>query len=637
MMSARPCIPVVDSPVPRSFCVNAFTHLNIDPDGRTKLCCHTDEHIRSGDRQMVLEIDTFDGIWSSDYLRTTRLKMAEGKPVGACLDCYDLENSGRDRFRLQANRRACEITGLPSLEAVFAWAAEEAGKREGLVDAPSSLRLWMGNLCNAKCRMCCGVYSTLIAADEVQSAWTGLYRQGIKTVITDLIPGLQMTQGSHGFGPAESVDGTPCHSVHGDGASVFFVTDDLVTDIYVSGLLQGSVHRELRVNMDGRRIFSADVEAGRWEERIRVLPFRASKGATITLKPGRGIGEFYVSHLAAKIQAPFESASSGGNVSKLPWSLAWTDETDTSLLASLKYIREVSLLGGEPLINSQTLSVLEVLAKHGAPESTGVFVHTNGTVFSRPIISQLKRFRWAVIAFSVDGVGDVLRYIRHPSNWEKVERNILAYRDEGVSVVMRPCLQTYNVFDAIEAVRFCDRHAIPFQFLVLSGPRYLSIEMLPSAVCEAAALQWEDYLENECPERSIADVVNLLDALRRPRPADGSDLERDFVRFTLELDRDRMESLESAIPRLYAELLSAGVQVGQRNTPIKVIDRVRTAKSKMRSLKDGTEPSFLTWEFRSIENDLAILAAVRRSTERGLSPQSTTPRRRPSRLLPSSP
>jgi sulfatase maturation enzyme AslB (radical SAM superfamily) len=232
----------------------------------------------------------------------------------------------------------------------------------------------------------------------------------------------------------------------------------------------------------------------------------------------------------------------------------------SDILACPERVRSIQFAGGEPLISPSFVPILERFVSGGFARNVDIYVHANGTLFSRQAVSLLSEFHGVMLAFSLDATGRLLEYIRYPSRWDAVERNILNYVKTGLSVMVQPTFQAYNVFGLLDVLRFCDRHRIEFHLNFLSDPPFLSTQILPPALVEKAIKDWERYLRLECRELLRGKVELALQELRKPRPPHLEQLQDEFIRFTNDLDKDRNEKLETVAPRLYEGLVAAGLE-----------------------------------------------------------------------------
>lgn len=55
-------------PTRDTFCILAWNHLQIAPNGTVKMCCIANEDISHGNRPMSLYTDTYEDIWNSELL-----------------------------------------------------------------------------------------------------------------------------------------------------------------------------------------------------------------------------------------------------------------------------------------------------------------------------------------------------------------------------------------------------------------------------------------------------------------------------------------------------------------------------------------------------------------------------------------
>jgi MoaA/NifB/PqqE/SkfB family radical SAM enzyme len=423
--------------LPKTFCVLPFSQLTIANDGKVKLCTHTHviDMISEG-RLLSLHSMPLEEIWNSSYLRTIRHRMVEGLPVKDCSRCYQTEADGGTSLRQVMNLHAGCRADATGEDDTFKRARNLVTQNSGNATPPTALHLWLGNLCNLKCRMCSPVFSSRVASDPVQSKWLG------------------------GLGPAETPSRIAKHAYWSQSEPVVF--------------------------------------------------------------------EEVFSH---------------------PELLRW-----------------VHFSGGEPLLHRSFLSIIQKLVDGGHASHIRLYVNSNGTVYSRRLSSLLQEFAGVELAISLDGTGKLQEYIRPPSKWDTVCRNVSAFHKDGVPVSIRPTAQAYNAFGLLELVRWCETQGLPF-FLdnVLIGPRFLSFDMLPAPVVDEVLQSWTKYLNEECTDTNRWHVETVVAALRRPRPdvSTISSLQEQFVQFTHDMDRSSGQLFATACPRLYERLKVAGCRYGE--------------------------------------------------------------------------
>jgi len=413
--------------LPKTFCALPFYSINISNDGKARLCCRTHRNMMSGERCLSLHETTFSQIWNSDYLRSVRCRMIEGAEIEDCVGCYETEADGGISLRQIMNSKSRDIWERIPGDNQILEKAKAIVRDHGNAPPPSALHLWLGNLCNLKCRMCHPMFSSSISSDSVHSKW-----------------------------------------------------------------------REDDSSRSGR------LSTSDWTENEKI------------------------------IEEVFEHP---------------------------ECLRLINFAGGEPLINPMFSVILEKLVDTGHAVHISLFISSNATKHSSRLSALLKKF-WSVeLAFSVDGIGKLQEYIRSPSKWDSIIRNVLAFQKENIPVSIRPTAQAYNIFGLLDLVRWCEKNELPFNLNnVLYSPSFLSMDMLPQVVIDEALQDWVEYLDTECTEDNRWHVETMIAALRRPRPkpSDLVVLQDLFIRFTNDLDYSRGQSFALTCPRLHDRLVAAG-------------------------------------------------------------------------------
>ena len=156
-----------------TFCVMPWLYLQLFSQGDVKPCCKFKDFITKGDARMSVYKQSLEEIWNSDDMRAIRRLMVNGDRVPGCVACYQEEESGGLSLRKTRNR-----------DWQLGWLNEDKIdidmiKARAVSDdyrppiTPSWLQLDVGNLCNLKCRMCCGYSSSRIDSDQVHRKWNG--------------------------------------------------------------------------------------------------------------------------------------------------------------------------------------------------------------------------------------------------------------------------------------------------------------------------------------------------------------------------------------------------------------------------------------------------------------------------------
>jgi pyruvate-formate lyase-activating enzyme len=109
----------------------------------------------------------------------------------------------------------------------------------------------------------------------------------------------------------------------------------------------------------------------------------------------------------------------------------------TNLKIILPFIREIIIAGGEPMIIKQHLNFLKECALSGEAKHIHVRYHTNLMEFPTEMIPYWKEFERVEFFASVDGMGQIANYIRYPTKWETIEKNLKIIDNMGENIWLR--------------------------------------------------------------------------------------------------------------------------------------------------------------------------------------------------------
>jgi radical SAM protein with 4Fe4S-binding SPASM domain len=135
-----------------TFCVLPWMHLYVGTNGNVLPCCVADHQHLMGN----IEEHTVDKIVKSSAFNRLRKNMLSGLRSKECSRCYAQEDAGLSSSRLGHNNRWKNIK-------------RDNLNQDGSIDEfdPVYLDIRLNNICNLKCRMCSGYFSSAIAQEEV--------------------------------------------------------------------------------------------------------------------------------------------------------------------------------------------------------------------------------------------------------------------------------------------------------------------------------------------------------------------------------------------------------------------------------------------------------------------------------------
>ena len=135
-----------------TFCVLPWMHLYVGTDGNVLPCCQADHQHPMGN----IETHSITNILKSPAFNQLRKNMLSGLRSKECSRCYAHEDSGLKSPRLDHNTQWKNIK-------------QNNLNEDGSLDKfdPVYLDIRLNNICNLKCRMCSGYFSSAIAQEEV--------------------------------------------------------------------------------------------------------------------------------------------------------------------------------------------------------------------------------------------------------------------------------------------------------------------------------------------------------------------------------------------------------------------------------------------------------------------------------------
>lgn len=233
----------------------------------------------------------------------------------------------------------------------------------------------------------------------------------------------------------------------------------------------------------------------------------------------------------------------------------------------LPSVESLHFAGGEPLIIPEMVELLETCVASGRAKEILLSYNTNITVLPEKVTRLWHHFKGVSVMCSIDAVGALNEYIRRPSKWADIDRNLHALDDNfhrwGLKTVhFNTTVQIYNIlhldefFGYLENFKNFDQAP---QFTPLYNPSYLSIDNLPANIKQvakerllAAEAKATGRIDNWAKLSSIGTVIAYMEG-----PAQRMSM-AEFLYFSEKTDREFHDSWRKACPEL-EQLLTARV------------------------------------------------------------------------------
>jgi len=246
-----------------------------------------------------------------------------------------------------------------------------------------------------------------------------------------------------------------------------------------------------------------------------------------------------------------------------------TEEHWNTFERYMPFIRTLYLAGGEPTLSKDNIRLLKRCVELGYASSIAITINTNITNINTDLLEMLSQFHFVMIIASIDGIHQVQEYIRYPSKWETIDRNlnrIAAWAAEHVSrnLTIATTVQVYNIlslpqildhFIGVAKTHGLDR--FKFEIIGLIRPDILSIRNttpLIRAIGRIRLQNWWDAQDN--PEQwffgqgeGVKSVLEMLQGESR------NDSTKKLLQYSRFVDQNKKSKLETAIPDLYRLLI----------------------------------------------------------------------------------
>lgn len=168
------------------------------------------------------------------------------------------------------------------------------------------------------------------------------------------------------------------------------------------------------------------------------------------------------------------------------------------IYAQIPNLKQVYFAGGEPLMIREHKLFLEEIIRQGYAGKILVRYNTNGLLIDDEIIDLWKNFKKVKVGFSIDAVENRNHYIRYPSEWDIIVKNLhlLDNTPDNIHVSIATAIQIFNIKHLPELAKWkIQQNFKKVNFTNLTGgieagggiinmhllyiPTFLSIKVLP--------------------------------------------------------------------------------------------------------------------------------------------------------------
>ncbi len=211
----------------------------------------------------------------------------------------------------------------------------------------------------------------------------------------------------------------------------------------------------------------------------------------------------------------------------------------------------LSLLGGEPLFNKKVIKLLSLLVENGKSKNIKLHITTNGTICNDDILQILKQFKDIRLMLSMEGVEKCNEYMRFPSNWDELRKNILKFKTlDNTYIYINSVVQNLNILYLDKLIDFSNDNNFYINLDPIIKPDYLNMLNLPKELLEEAHSRLSNVEEEKIiHSENVKRIVAILETHIREGALDKNKYQ-EFVSMIKKRDNYRKVHIKDYMPEL---------------------------------------------------------------------------------------
>ena len=230
------------------------------------------------------------------------------------------------------------------------------------------------------------------------------------------------------------------------------------------------------------------------------------------------------------------------------------------IISFLPTLEKVYMTGGEPTLIESNLRFMQTCIDLGYADKLVLFFNINCTNINPKFLKLLTQFKNVIINASIDGVAETNEYIRYPSNWKQLDKNLnLLAGLKNIELNFSPTLTLYNVLECDNIIHYVKdlslKHSrrIGIDYLFNSGVSVFNSTLLTvedrAEVAERIKLLLDDpwIKEHKLSHGSIQGLVGILTS---PQDQEADVHIADFLKITQIYDKSRNQLFADTFPKL---------------------------------------------------------------------------------------
>lgn len=233
----------------------------------------------------------------------------------------------------------------------------------------------------------------------------------------------------------------------------------------------------------------------------------------------------------------------------------WVDEVEPLL----PNMRHFIFAGGEPLYLKNHKRFLKMCVESGHAEHIELRYHTNGTIMPDDIIELWSHFKFVELMISIDGYGEMNKWLRYPTDWETVERTLDKVEAAPDNIIGKVLLTVSAIniwylpdfaqmlFDKqYKKIGAADHHGM-YHPGILHYPQYMCAKVLPQDFKQRVTEKVQAFIEKYPDNVKVNELQNVINFMNSE---DHSEKFEALNKYINAIDKMRKTSFAQAFPEL---------------------------------------------------------------------------------------
>jgi sulfatase maturation enzyme AslB (radical SAM superfamily) len=165
-------------------------------------------------------------------------------------------------------------------------------------------------------------------------------------------------------------------------------------------------------------------------------------------------------------------------------------------------LKRLEIVGGEPFYIKRWRILWDELIDQGLSKNIQMDMSSNATLYEGEVVENLiANFKGIGLGLSVDGMGKVYDYLRHPGVWAEVKDNMLKYHEikkrssASFIVSVSHTIGWVNAWELPEFHTFIKNETPQFVIWnnIIHSPEHMAIWCIPARLKQRIQAKWQTY------------------------------------------------------------------------------------------------------------------------------------------------